>query len=104
MDINISLSLLITIGGMIVTIASTFAIIKTKVIALEKEFEEVRKLMDIQKDDLINYREDEKVRIAILERNQEAHNKELEEIKGDIKITMEGVQEIKEALIKKGEM
>lgn len=62
-------------------------------------------MVELQKEDLARYREDEKVRIALLESNQEAHAKELAEIKSDIKTTMVNVQEIKEAILtlKKGE-
>lgn len=62
-------------------------------------------MVELQKEDLVRYREDEKVRIALLESNQEAHAKELAEIKSDIKTTMVNVQEIKEAILtlKKGE-
>lgn len=65
----------------------------------------VKKIVDTNKEDLNRYREDEKVRIALLESNQEAHARELAEIKSDIKTTMVNVQEIKEAILtlKKGE-
>lgn len=106
MDFNLSLSLLITIGGMIASITSAFAIVKTKVAALEKELEGYKRMVDQLKDELQNYREDERVRIAVIESNQEAHAKELDEIKADIKTTMKDVQEIKEAVLtlKKGEL
>lgn len=106
MDFNLSLSLLITIGGMIASITSAFAIVKTKVAALEKELEGYKRMVDQLKDELQHYREDERVRIAVIESNQEAHAKELDEIKADIKTTMKDVQEIKEAVLtlKKGEL
>lgn len=65
----------------------------------------IKKIVETNKDDLSRYREDEKVRIALLESNQEAHARELAEIKSDIKTTMVNVQEIKEAILtlKKGE-
>lgn len=65
----------------------------------------VKKIVETNKEDLNRYREDEKVRIALLESNQEAHARELAEIKSDIKTTMVNVQEIKEAILtlKKGE-
>lgn len=65
----------------------------------------IKKIVENNKEDLNHYREDEKVRIALLESNQEAHARELAEIKSDIKITMVNVQEIKEAILtlKKGE-
>lgn len=65
----------------------------------------IKKIVETNKEDLSRYREDEKVRIALLESNQEAHARELAEIKSDIKTTMVNVQEIKEAILtlKKGE-
>lgn len=65
----------------------------------------IKKIVETNKEDLARYREDEKVRIALLESNQEAHARELAEIKSDIKTTMVNVQEIKEAILtlKKGE-
>ncbi len=102
MDLTLSLSLCITIGGILVSVATAFAVVKTKVNALEQELEEMRALVDKLKED----RENEKIRVAILERNQAAHTDELAEIKSDIKTTMKVVQEIKETLIafKKGEV
>lgn len=106
MDIDLSMSLLITIGGIIASAASAFAIVKNKVAVLEQEIEGYKRTVEQLKDELNHYREDEKVRIAILESNQEAHAKELAEIKSDIKTTMVNVQEIKEAILtlKKGEV
>lgn len=102
MDLTLSLSLCITIGGILVSVATAFAVVKTKVNALEQELEEMRAMVEKLKED----REDEKIRVAILERNQAAHTDELAEIKSDIKTTMKVVQEIKETLIafKKGEV
>lgn len=101
MDLTLSLSLCITIGGILVSVATAFAVVKTKVSALEEEVEEAKKMAVKLKDE----REDLKVRIAVLERNQAAHTDELAEIKSDIKTTMKNVQEIKEAILtlKKGE-
>lgn len=96
MDLTLSLSLCITIGGILVSVATAFAVVKTKVSALEQELEEVKAMAARLKED----REDEKVRVALLERNQAAHSDELAEIKSDIKTTMKVVQEIKETLIK----
>jgi len=105
MELNVSLSLLISLGGILVSTASAFAIVKTKVTTLEEGFDMIKKIVETNKDDLSRYREDEKVRIALLESNQEAHARELAEIKSDIKTTMVNVQEIKEAILtlKKGE-
>ena len=101
MDLTLSLSLCITIGGILVSVATAFAVVKTIVSTLEQELEEVKNLATRLKEE----REDEKVRVAILERNQAVHTDELAEIKSDIKTTMKVVQEIKETLIaiKKGE-
>ena len=106
MDIELSTSILITLGGLIASIASAFAIVKTKVAALEKELDGYKNMVEQLKDELQHYREDERVRIAVIESNQEAHAKELDEIKADIKTTMKDVQEIKEAVLtlKKGEL
>lgn len=105
MELNVSLSLLISLGGILVSTASAFAIVKTKVTTLEEGFDMIKKIVETNKEDLNRYREDEKVRIALLESNQEAHARELAEIKSDIKTTMVNVQEIKEAILtlKKGE-
>lgn len=58
----------------------------------------------MQQEEMASYREDEKIRIALIEKNQENHLKEMEEIKSDLKTAVEGIQQIKEVLIKKGEM
>ena len=102
MDLTLSLSLCITIGGILVSVATAFAVVKTKVSALEEEVAEAKNMAAKLKDE----REDLKVRIAVLERNQAAHTDELAEIKSDIKTTMKNVQEIKEAILtlKKGEV
>ncbi|MBQ1297399.1 MAG: hypothetical protein IIY21_25370 [Clostridiales bacterium] len=102
MDLTLSLSLCITIGGILVSVATAFAVVKTKVSALEEEVAEAKNMATRLKDE----REDLKVRIAVLERNQAAHTDELAEIKSDIKTTMKNVQEIKEAILtlKKGEV
>ena len=104
MELTLSTSLLISLGTLLTSAASAFAIVKTKVSILDKKIESYERIIDNLKEELQHYREDEKVRIAILESNQEAHAKELEEIKADVKTTMVVVQEIKEAVIKKGEL
>lgn len=105
MDLTLSLSMLITIGGILVSVATAFAVVKTKVNALEEELNEAKAMAAKLKEELDRYREDERVRIALLEQNQAAHATELAEIKSDIKTTMRNVQEIKEAILtlKKGE-
>ena len=97
--------MLITIGGILVSVATAFAVVKTKVNALEEELNEAKAMAAKLKEELDRYREDERVRIALLEQNQAAHATELAEIKSDIKTTMRNVQEIKEAILtlKKGE-
>lgn len=102
MDLTLSLSMCMTIGGVLVSVTTAFAVVKTKVAALEQELEEMRAMVEKLKED----REEEKIHVAILERNQAAHTDELAEIKSDIKTTMKVVQEIKETLIafKKGEV
>ena len=109
MDLTLSTSLLISLGTLLVSAASAFAIVKTKVAHLESELIEAKTEVTRLKDELQHYREDERVRIAIIESNQEAHAKELDEIKNDIKATMKDVQAIKEAVLakitpKKGEL
>lgn len=104
MELTLSTSLLVSLGTLLVSSASAFAIVKTKVSVLEKRIESHERLTDALEKDLQHYREDEKVKIAILESNQETHARELEEIKSDVKATRRDVQEIKEAVIKKGEL
>lgn len=106
MQIDLNISLLITIGGMLTSVASAFAIVKTKVAVLEKEITSYKDTVARLKEELQHYREDERVRIAVIESNQETHARELDEIKTDIKATRKDVQEIKEAVLtlKKGEL
>lgn len=109
MELTLSTSLLISLGTLLASATSAFAIVKTKVARLESELEEAKLEVTRLKDELQHYREDERVRIAIIESNQEAHAKELDEIKTDIKTTMKDVQAIKEAVLakitlKKGEL
>lgn len=106
MDLTLSLSLCITIGGILVSVATAFAVVKTKVNTLEGELNEAKAMAIDLKKELDKYREEDRVRIALLEQNQAAHSNELAEIKSDIKTTMRNVQEIKEAILtlKKGEV
>jgi len=69
---------------------------------MEEELNEYKRLVEAIRDELNHYREDERVRIAILESNQENHARELAEVKSDIKTIMGNVQEIKEAVLTKG--
>ena len=105
MEINISLSLLLSIGGIVASVAATLAIVKTKVARMEQTLEAYEGRIDDLRDAHSRYQADEAVKIALLESNQETHAKELAELKSDIKIIMSNVQEIKEAIItvKKGD-
>lgn len=89
MEINLSLSLLLSIGGIVASVASSLAIAKTKLSQMESSFDEKRKEIDMMN-----------VKIALLESNQEHHEKELAEMKSDIKTIMSNVQDIREAVIK----
>lgn len=89
MEINLSLSLLLSIGGIVASVASSLAIVKTKLSQMESSFDEKRKEIDMMN-----------VKIALLESNQEHHEKELAEMKSDIKTIMSNVQDIREAVIK----
>lgn len=102
MELSVNISILFSIGTMIVSIASAFAVVKTKVARMEEELNSYKKLVEELREELNHNREDERVRIALLESNQEAHAKELAEVKSDIKTIMGNVQEIKEAVITKG--
>ena len=89
MEINLSLSLLLSIGGIVASVASSLAIVKTKLSQIESSFDEKRREMDTMN-----------VKIALLESNQEHHEKELAEMKSDIKTIMSNVQDIREVVIK----
>lgn len=102
MELSVNISILFSIGTMIVSIASAFAVVKTKVARMEEELNSHKKLVEELRAELNHNREDERVRIALLESNQEAHARELAEVKTDIKTIMGNVQEIKEAVITKG--
>lgn len=94
-DLTIGLSLLITVGGMIASIASAFAITKTKVAQIEAQFDDYKTYYRELESDIQNYNESEKVRIAVLENKQAILAEQVAEIKSDIKTTMTDVQEIK---------
>ena len=89
MELNLSASLLLSIGGIVASVASSLAIVKTKLSQMESLLEEKRKEMDMMN-----------VKIALLESNQEHHEKEMAEIKSDIKTIMSTVQDIREVVIK----
>lgn len=105
MEINISLSLLLSIGGIVASVAAALAIVKTKVARMEQSLEAYENRLNDVRDANSRYQADEAVKIALLESNQEAHARELAELRGDIKTIMSTVQEIKEAIItvKKGD-
>lgn len=105
MELNISLSVLISIGGVVAAVASSIAIVKTKIKHIEDFVDSADKRIDKIRDDLNRYQSDENVKVALLEQNQEAHARELAELKSDIKTIMNNVQDIKEAVlkVKKGE-
>lgn len=104
MDWQLSISALLSIGGIVASVASSTAVVRTKVVSLEKELGETRKESEELRDKLYKYTSDENVKIAVLEKNQANHDKELSEMKGDIKTIKDSVQEIKEAVIKKGDL
>lgn len=89
MELNLSASLLLSIGGIVASVASSLAMVKTKLSQMESLLEEKRKEMDMMN-----------VKIALLESNQEHHEKEMTEIKSDIKTIMSTVQDIREVVIK----
>lgn len=101
MEIDLSLSLLISIGGIIASCASAFAIVKTKVAHVEDSVKSLEKRID----DMAERQSDEKIELALLKTNQANFEREMAEIKADVKTTMTTVQEIKEAVItaKKGQ-
>ena len=101
MEIDLSLSLLISIGGIIASCASAFAIVRTKVTQMEN----LISALDKQVGEVVERQSDSKIKLALLETNQANLEKEISEIKVDVKTTMKNVQEIKEAVItaKKGE-
>lgn len=102
MNFDINLSFILSIVTLIISITSAFVVVKTKVAKMEEEINEYKHLVETLREELNHYREDERVRIAILESNQENHARELAEVKSDIKTIMGNVQEIKEAVLTKG--
>lgn len=89
MELNLSASLLLSIGGIVASVASSLAMVKTKLSQIESSFDEKRREIDTMN-----------VKIALLESNQEHHEKELAEMKSDIKTIMSTVQDIREVVIK----
>lgn len=103
MEINISVSLLLSIGGIVASVAATLAIVKTKVARMEETIGTFDKRIEEIRESHARYEASEAVKIALIEKNQEDHEKELADLKSDIKTIKDNVQDIKEALIKKGE-
>lgn len=97
----ISVSLVLSIGGIIASVASSLAASKAKLTKMEKELEEDRTKTDKVKDELTHYMSEENVKVALLETKQEGHARELAELKADIKVIMTNVQDIREAVLVK---
>lgn len=101
MDYNL-ISTLFTLGGVVASIASAIAIVNTKVSHLEKEFELDESLRVALKDEHTAYN----VKITALEVTQRNHDRELNEMKDDLKDIKSSIQEVKEIVLranKKGE-
>lgn len=105
MSLELSISILLSLGGIVASVASSMAVVKTKVASMEKLLEEYHMKNDGLRDDLTRYKSDAAVKVALLESNQANHARELSDIKADIKTIMTDVQAVKEAVIKskKGE-
>ncbi len=105
MEINTSVSLLVSIGGIVASVAATLAIVKTKIARMEETLNAYEKRIEDIRETYSHYQADEAVKIALLESKQESHAKELAELRSDVKTIMNNVQDIKEAIltIQKGE-
>lgn len=97
---NLDVSIALTVGGMVVSIAAAFAIVKTRVAVLESKIERISTTIKELHDKAEKHKEGEIVRIATLEANLKSHDTLLNEMKSDIKTTMGNVQDIKEAVLK----
>lgn len=91
---ELGIELVISLITTAVSITSAFVIVKTKVAHIEEELKAVRDKADALDDEIDRYREDEKVRMAVVEATQAAHAKELAELKQDIKTLMGSVSEL----------
>lgn len=101
MDYNL-ISTLFTLGGVVASVASAVAIVNTKVSRLEKEFELEESFRATLKDEHTAYN----VKITALEVTQQNHDRELNEMKDDLKDIKSSIQEVKEIVLranKKGE-
>lgn len=99
MEVEISLTVLLSIAGIIASIASSTAVVKTKVTQVENALRSNDQRTDSVREELQQYKAAEDVRVALLKSNQEAHARELADLKNDIKTIMNNVQEIKEAIL-----
>lgn len=99
MELTVSMSLLLSVGGIIASVASAFAIVKTKVARIEVQFDDVENELRSTREEFHRMHADTGVKVAILENNQQMQKKELEEMKADIKTIMGNVQDIKEVLV-----
>lgn len=103
MDIS-TISLLISIGGIVASVASAQAVVKTKVSQMEKIIASYETRIEGMKETIGRQQSDDAVKLALLESKQESFARELAEVKSDTKTIMSDVQEIKEAIliVKKG--
>lgn len=104
MELEVSLSVLLSVGGIVASVAATLAIVKTKVSQMEELLKATERKIEDLRETYASRKTDEAVKISLLEERQMIHAKELAEVKGDIKTIMTNVQDIKEAIItvKKG--
>lgn len=100
MEEGLDISLIISIGGVIASVASSMAISKTKVARLENAVDALENKHDSLVNTLSDYKANGNVKIAVLEKSQENLEKEMMEIKGDIKTIMTNVADIKEVILK----
>lgn len=94
-----SLSILITIGGIIASVATAFAIVKTKVARMDVVLDELSSEIRAVREEANRMYSDHGVKIAVIENNLKTQEKELIEIKSDVKTIMSNVQDIKEVLV-----
>ena len=104
MDWQISVSVLLSIGGIVASVASSIAFVRAKLNNLEKEFDGICKDNEELRMRFFEHISENSAKIAVLEKNQQNHDKELGEMRVDIKELLSSVQEIKEAVIKKGDL
>ena len=111
MNLDLNIPVLISLGGVVASLASAVAVSKVKTDDLNRhmdahlqEFVSARSKLEKEiidlREEYTSARSNEATKIALLEQNQVFHEKELQGIKADIKTIMNNVQEIKEAVIK----